>query len=523
MRKLLRPLALAPLLTACPGAGSEESGTDTQLTADVTSTLGDEVETSADEAEAETAGTCQSDAECPDTTPVCDTDSGVCFPQCVPGSSQTCYGGPEGTAQVGICKIGSHVCEADGTWPLSCEGEVVPAVEDCFNLLDDDCDGYVDAADKDGDGFFTCVEGALADCCDAEIEECVGAQFVNPGAFEVAGNEVDDDCDGMTDEDTPTCDQGIVSSEDDPLAYARALDLCATTTLQDANWGVISGSFARADGSGSPVASQRSIRTQFGSDNLPFTGTSLVVLSSGTAAAPGQTSPNHGPFEPGTEFGSAQNPNGVATPVPIPTCPDVPASDNLANDSIRLDLQIRVPTNARSFTARFAFYSAEYPEWVCSDYNDAFVALLDSEAENDVPNGNLAVYDANDGNPPWPISVNMARLTVDSDVPLFTVCDNGTVGCQAGMPFAMGKCSGDAGLIGTGFDAIDATESCNGAGFPVGGGTGWLIMAGNVEPGEIITIGFAIWDAGGYKFDSLVLLDDWQWSLDAATPGVDIG
>jgi hypothetical protein len=29
-----------------------------------------------------------------------------------------------------------------------------------------------------------------------------------------------------------------------------------------------------------------------------------------------------------------------------------------------------------------------------------------------------------------------------------------------------------------------------------------------------------VWDAGGHIFDALVLLDDWRWSLDAASPGV---
>ena len=67
---------------------------------------------------------------------------------------------------------------------------------------------------------------------------------------------------------------------------------------------------------------------------------------------------------------------------------------------------------------------------------------------------------------------------------------------------------GPTGLAGTGFDAIDTGNSCNGAGFPVGGGTGWLEMSGNVEPGEIMKIRFAVWDAGGHLFDALVLLDD---------------
>ena len=41
-----------------------------------------------------------------------------------------------------------------------------------------------------------------------------------------------------------------------------------------------------------------------------------------------------------------------------------------------------------------------------------------------------------------------------------------------------------------------------------------------VAPGEIVDLRLAIWDSSGHIFDSLVLLDEWRWSLDAAQPGV---
>ena len=47
--------------------------------------------------------------------------------------------------------------------------------------------------DADGDGFTTCG----GDCCDST--ECANPALVNPGAFDVPGNGVDDDCDGMVD------------------------------------------------------------------------------------------------------------------------------------------------------------------------------------------------------------------------------------------------------------------------------------------------------------------------------------
>lgn len=61
---------------------------------------------------------------------------------CEPGVVEDCYGGPEGTANVGLCKSGTHTCESSGLGWLECEGEVFPVGEDCFTPdIDEDCDG----------------------------------------------------------------------------------------------------------------------------------------------------------------------------------------------------------------------------------------------------------------------------------------------------------------------------------------------------------------------------------------------
>ena len=60
---------------------------------------------------------------------------------CVPDvTTQRCYDGPPGTQNKGVCKPGTQQCiGALG----SCDGEVKPTTENCFNDLDDDCDGVV--------------------------------------------------------------------------------------------------------------------------------------------------------------------------------------------------------------------------------------------------------------------------------------------------------------------------------------------------------------------------------------------
>ncbi len=438
---------------------------------------------------------------------------------CTPGAVEGCYGGPAETAGVGACKAGQRSCDGFGFWG-PCLGEVVPVGELCGNTVDDDCDGDTDEdVDADGDGFSACA----GDCCDAVSLACQQPALVNPGAYEVPGNEVDDDCDGDIDEATPLCDDGIVSNAQNPLDYARAIDLCQTTVENppdpaDRTWGVISAKFTLADGKGAPKADQRAIRPGFGGAIAAKSGKRLAILSSGNAAAVGDTSPAYAGFQSGVDHMTQSAPpadwsqaNGGVLPNP-PGC-QAPAMLT-SNDPIMLTLRVRAPTNAKSFKVKMFFFSAEYPEWVCSQYNDFFVALLDSKAAGNPIDKNIAVFD--DGKQLWPVGVNLVKVAAG----LFTACENGVVGCVDKMipESNYAGCKVPGLLKGTGFDEIDPS-GC-GTGKPVGGGTGWLTMSGNVEPGEVFELRLAIWDSGGHIFDSLVLLDDWKWSLEAAEPGI---
>jgi hypothetical protein len=62
---------------------------------------------------------------------------------CIPGETQPCYSGPEGTDGVGVCQAGTKTCQEDGSGFDECTGEILPSPEMC-NGLDDDCDGMVD-------------------------------------------------------------------------------------------------------------------------------------------------------------------------------------------------------------------------------------------------------------------------------------------------------------------------------------------------------------------------------------------
>ena len=466
---------------------------------------------------------CAGDDDCighPDG-PLC--SSGQCTTMCAAGTTQPCYTGANGTLDVGPCKRGTRTCSDDGASWGACEGEVVPAGADaCGNAVDDDCNGTVDDdLDLDGDGWGACA----GDCCDADGGACFDAASVNPGAVEYVGNDVDDDCDGDIDEVATACDAGLASDAGDPLDYARALDLCSFTELdpadpKDRTWGVIAAKLSLANGAGVPAAQSRAIRPGFGTVLKPFQGERLAVFSSGHAADLNDQAPPYAPFEGGQDMKTSSPPpadwlaaNGGKLPNPVGcVAPAVPA----ANDPVMLTLTIRAPTNAKSFSAKMYFFSAEYPEWVCSEYNDFFVALVDSVADGNPADKNVAVYD--DGMTKWPIGVNLT-LVADG---LFRQCENGTVGCAVDKDSQYGGCDGVAELAGTGFDAVD-NSACDPAQKRAGGGTGWLTFRGNVTPGEVFTIRLAVWDSGGHIFDSAVLLDAWDWSVDPAKPGVTPG
>ncbi|HEY0138019.1 MAG TPA: choice-of-anchor L domain-containing protein [Nannocystis sp.] len=462
-------------------------------------------------------GACQNDFNNCDKDPGngCEVD-GSC--ECVPGEKVACYTGPEETKNIGVCKGGLQTCNAQGTGYGSCTGEVLPGALDlCANSLDDDCDGSVDEdPDEDGDGWTVCG----GDCCDAIGPNCLNPLLVNPGAFEQGGNMVDDDCDGMKDNAVPVCDAGLASDSNVATDYAKAIDLCKFTTENPPQkmktWGVISANLFRASGADAPDPSAKSIRTGFGTNVKPQQNSSLAVFSTGFAADKNDTKPAFAPFEPGINLNSDSTPPAdwlAANGNKFPNAPGCPAAlSNAANDSIMLKVRVRVPTNAKSFSVQMYFYSAEWPEWTCTPYNDMFVTLLNSQGAGNPADKNIAIY-TTPNNLKYPVGVNLVKAASG----LFTQCKNGQYGCSGNQVANYNGCTSVAGLAGTGFDDIGTSCAGNNT---VGGGTGWLKMAGNVKGGETMEIRFVIWDTSDSALDSLVLLDDWTWSVQASQPGV---
>jgi hypothetical protein len=448
---------------------------------------------------------------------------------CIPGDVEDCYNGAEGTAGIGPCVGGTRTCGETGQW-TSCEGEVVPTGENgaaCRDGIDNNCNGVVDEdVDNDMDGYTTCG----GDCCDST--ECSKPGNVNPGAFDAAGNAFDDDCNGIVDDTILLCDQGIASNTQNALDYARAIDICQTATETDKKWGVISGALTFTDGTGVPDPDSHSIRPRFGTGLYPQGGLNLAIISTGAAAATTDTNPGPQDWGGYTHAGT-QDCDGFSGPIaqcsPFPAdfyaanqnklpnapgCPD--PDDTQAFDPVMMTFRIRVPTNAHSFKLSTNFYSAEFPEWTCSAFNDFFVVLLDSTYSGTPANPtdkNLAFFQPMGSTTKVPVGVNLGH----GNTGLFTQCMSGGTGCAPGAtPGSITTCTSTSQLAGTGFE--EAGGTCE-AGQLVGGATGWLVTSGNVTPGEIITLRIAIWDTSDSVFDSLAVVDGFQWSVDGTNPG----
>jgi hypothetical protein len=204
---------------------------------------------------------------------------------CDPGTVEDCYDGQDGTEGVGPCHSGKRTCTDQALW-TACEGQIVPAAENCSDGVDNNCNGAADEdVDADGDGVTTCG----GDCCDST--ECSDPALVNPGAFDAAGNSIDDDCNGTVDDSIALCDTGLASNSNDAVDYAKALEICQTATMADTRWGVISAKLSLADGSGTAAGKSHAIRAHFGTNVMPKGGVSVVLLSTGAAAGKGDTNP----------------------------------------------------------------------------------------------------------------------------------------------------------------------------------------------------------------------------------------
>jgi hypothetical protein len=340
--------------------------------------------------------------------------------------------------------------------------------------------------DKDGDGY-TVADGDCNDCDAA----------VNPGAIEVAtptgGKPVDEDCSGTADDLPAPCDDSVALDEKDPVAVAKAIELCKTPTGTK-DWGLVSAKWVLPDGTAVPSANETNYHlghgalSAFGTNGKVQAGKRMLGLSSGTARQP--SDPGYQDVAGFDKGYTSASPTGF--PKESPACTGVTTGQ--PHDGAALEVVVRAPTNAVAFSFDSAFYTYEWPNYVCSQFNDFFLALM-TPIPSPLTDANV-VFDAQ-GNL---ISVNSALLDV--------------CGCTSGPPCTAGGKSytcaqGPTLLAATGFGADTSSGQDH-------GGTGWLVTTVPVQGGSELTMRFTVYDSGDGVLDSTALVDNWTWLTSGA-------
>ncbi len=511
----------------------------------------------------------------------CDKDGvyetyGEC--SCEPGQVHDCYFGSFKTKNVGECKAGRSVCvKADkggGVYwdDMNCQGQVLPSYDYICDPtrpnLDLDCDGNPDAMqDDDGDGYAICnpAGNELLDCCDnSYMCNTDRPDLVNPGRTDCFGNHIDDNCSGTPDDNTAVvCGSGEAVVEADckiknrscstlsgwqyattrnvsasgALALAKAFDACLDvvteesgeaglieyeiTPASDYNIGLDPRQFNIKDGmydeSGNKLIS-------------PRIGDTFVILSSGIAGDAYTELKTYGKDDVRmTLGGSIPEPYRTAHHNQLQTHQLCASGGADIYDTVRLHLKMRAPKNAKGISFDFRFFSREYPYYVCSKYNDFFLALLTDAEGRPIVNtetgsdGNISFDRA--GNP---ISVNNAFFTTCAPAP----CNGNFEKPMTDNCPAMLSCDAETSTCGGNLCTDGMTELA--AYYPDyysgndddakqkrGGGTAWLTTKAPVNPGEVFNLDFYIWDTGDLRFDSSVILDNFQWSCTETTNSTD--
>jgi len=181
-------------------------------------------------------------------------------------------------------------------------------------------------------------------------------------------------------------------------------------------------------------------------------------------------------------------------------------------DAVEWKLDLSAPSNARSFSFDYVFFSAEYDEGISNvdEYNDKFYVLLEAASTN--------------GGAPTVINTTACRdessyydFECTEEIAAAQECALGQKYCYIAINSALSECcwyngcpdgTADTSIAGTGFECAPGSES-DSAG--KGSSTGWLRTVWPIDPGEEFTITFHIHDTGDSTRDSAAIVDAFQF------------
>jgi hypothetical protein len=376
---------------------------------------------------------------------------------------------------------------------------VLPKPEICGNNIDDDCNGIVDDdVDADGDGWTSCG----GDCCDSYSPLCKNPKLSNPGGYEYPNDGEDNDCDPLTPDVPVPCSTSVKLTGVTGIDIAKAMDLCVFTTPNPPGgkpqWGVISAEQFLSDGS-TPTAAQlttiqdkqSAILDGYGSTIVPNVGPTFAALSTGVMRD--QNDPGYAGTS--TDLGVSSAPPAaylLANGGKLPSTPNCLGTACPVGSGAKDPVLVRLKIRTPANAASFTYDF----RFFSSEY-----WTFQCTTFNDFF---LALYTstwkpdplANPPQSPLPFDKNVA---IDGTLHPISV-NNGFFDVCA--PKECNPCpAGFADLAGTGMQLMNT-----------GGGTKWLKNDVPIVPGETITLDLTLFDVQDPNLDSLVLLDNFHWN-----------
>jgi len=198
----------------------------------------------------------------------------------------------------------------------------------------------------------------------------------------------------------------------------------------------------------------------------------------------------------------------------------------LIYDVVEWTLTLTAPENARVFSLKYVFFSAEYDDFISSPFNNKFYILLNAPQTTGGRDKVINYTDCRD--PDQYFDFTGEGCNTLSGYCCYVAINSALSDCcwyPFGSPFApnpnAASCPGDppadnTNIAGTGFTCasnsfVDSAAS--------GSSTGWLMTAWPIAPGETFTLTFHIHDTNDAQFDSEVLLDSFSFHEDIDEDG----
>ena len=331
--------------------------------------------------------------------------------------------------------------------------------------------GAGDTASADGDSD----SDSDSDTC-TETDSDSETGFVVDGGADAGPEVIEQDCSACP---------AVGSSLDHMVC---ALDLCDEQALIDSGYQALTG----LDESCALEDTYEAVE-HFGSmtnDLAPVLGESYALMATGPAE--------------GTEHSVSCDDYSVDATDPFSQDDEVDI-----HDAVQWSLLLRAPEEAQAFRFKYVFFSEEYDDYIGSDYNDRFYAVIEAGSTNA---GSPTVINFTDCREP--------------DQYVDFVCGADDPGCVENEPYcyiavnsAYSDCcwyngcpegySWDVGtdISGTGYECSQSLED----GPEHGSSTGWLQTAWPIEGSEVFSLTFHLHDTEDGIFDSEVILDAFEF------------